>query len=129
MQKILPHLWFDKEAGEAARFYTSVFPDSAVGYVSMIPSTPSGDTEIVAFRLAGCEFMAISAGPVFKFNPSISFLVACRDGAEVEATVVGQGKDGKIVVFKKKRRKDYSVKRGHRQDYTEIVVNDIRLSR
>ena len=85
MQKILPHLWFDKEAGEAARFYTSVFPDSAVGYVSMIPSTPSGDTEIVAFRLAGCEFMAISAGPVFKFNPSISFLVACRDGAEVEA--------------------------------------------
>ena len=51
------------------------------------------------------------------------------EGAEVEATVVGQGRDAKIIIFKKKRRKDYSVKRGHRQDYTEIVVDDIRLSR
>ena len=51
------------------------------------------------------------------------------DGAEVAATVVGQGKDNKVIVFKKKRRRDYSVKRGHRQDFTEIVVNDIRLAR
>ena len=51
------------------------------------------------------------------------------EGAEVEATVVGQGKDKKVVVFKKKRRRDYSVKRGHRQDFTEILVDDIRLSR
>ncbi len=51
------------------------------------------------------------------------------NGAEVEATVVGQGKDKKVIVFKKKRRRDYSVKRGHRQDFTEIVVDDIRLAR
>ena len=49
------------------------------------------------------------------------------DGAKVEATVTGQGKDKKVIIFKKKRRKDYSVKRGHRQDFTEIVVNDIQL--
>jgi len=47
------------------------------------------------------------------------------DGASVEATVLGQGKDKKIIVFKKKRRRHYSVQRGHRQDFTEIVVNDI----
>jgi large subunit ribosomal protein L21 len=49
------------------------------------------------------------------------------EGAEVEATIVGQGKDKKIIIFKKKRRRDYSVKRGHRQDYTEITVDDILL--
>lgn len=46
-------------------------------------------------------------------------------GAEVEATVTGHGKDKKIIIFKKKRRKDYSVKRGHRQEFTEIKVEDI----
>lgn len=50
-------------------------------------------------------------------------------GAEIEATVIGHGKDKKIIVFKKKRRKDYSVKRGHRQDFTEIVVNDILINK
>jgi large subunit ribosomal protein L21 len=48
------------------------------------------------------------------------------DGAAVEATVTGQGKDKKIIVFKKKRRKDYSVKRGHREDFTEIIVDSIQ---
>ncbi|MFA6471306.1 MAG: 50S ribosomal protein L21 [Candidatus Latescibacterota bacterium] len=50
------------------------------------------------------------------------------DGAMVEATVLGQAKDKKIIVFKKKRRKDYSVKRGHRQDFTEIIVDNIQIS-
>jgi large subunit ribosomal protein L21 len=49
------------------------------------------------------------------------------DGVSVEATVTGQGKDKKIIIFKKKRRKDYSVKRGHRQDFTEIVVDNIQV--
>ena len=49
------------------------------------------------------------------------------DGAEVEATVVAQGKDKKVIVFKKKKRRDYSVKRGHRQDFTEIIVDNILL--
>ena len=75
MQKITPHLWFDQEARQAAEFYTSVFPDSKVTNVTMLHDTPSGDSEIVSFELAGQSFMAISAGPLFKFNPSVSFFV------------------------------------------------------
>ena len=75
MQKITPHLWFDKEAREAAEFYTSLFPDSNVTNITTLHDTPSGDTDIVSFELAGQSFMAISAGPLFKFNPSVSFFV------------------------------------------------------
>jgi len=75
MQKITPHLWFDKEAKEAVEFYTSVFPDSKITNTTTLHATPSGDTDIVSFELAGQSFMAISAGPLFKFNPSVSFFV------------------------------------------------------
>lgn len=76
MQKIVPHLWYDKEAKEAAEFYVSVFGnDSKVTNVSTLRDTPSGDTDVVFFTLWGYDFMAISAGPYFKFNPSISFMV------------------------------------------------------
>ena len=75
MQTITPHLWFDKEAREAAEFYVSLFPDSRVTNSTTLHDTPSGDSEIVSFELAGQSFMAISAGPVFKFNPSVSFIV------------------------------------------------------
>lgn len=77
MQKITPHLWFDKEAAEAARLYTSVFPHSRITNVTTIHEvpTPTGDCDIVSFELNGQPFMAISAGPLFKFNPSISFIV------------------------------------------------------
>jgi predicted 3-demethylubiquinone-9 3-methyltransferase (glyoxalase superfamily) len=75
MQKITPHLWFDKEAREAAEFYTSLFPDSKVTNITTLHDTPSGDSDIVSFELAGQSFMAISAGPLFKFNPSVSFFV------------------------------------------------------
>jgi predicted 3-demethylubiquinone-9 3-methyltransferase (glyoxalase superfamily) len=74
-QKIVPHLWFDTEAKEAAEFYTSAFPDSKILYVTAIHDTPSGDCDVVSFELAGQSFMAISAGPFFKFNPSVSFMV------------------------------------------------------
>ncbi|MGH2554465.1 MAG: VOC family protein, partial [Actinomycetota bacterium] len=69
MQKITPHLWFDTEAVEAAEFYSSTFPDSRVTDVTTISNTPSGDTDIVSFELWGQPFMAISAGPLFKFTP------------------------------------------------------------
>ena len=75
MEKITPHLWFDKEAKEAAAFYTSVFPASRIVNTSVIHDTPSGDCDIVSFELWGQEFMSISAGPLFKFNPSVSFMV------------------------------------------------------
>ena len=77
MQKITPHLWFDKEAKEAAEFYTSIFPNSRVTNLATIHEvpTPTGDCDIVSFELNGHPFMAISAGPLFKFNPSLSFMV------------------------------------------------------
>jgi predicted 3-demethylubiquinone-9 3-methyltransferase (glyoxalase superfamily) len=75
MQKITPHLWFDTEAREAAEFYSGVFPDSEVTNVTTLRDTPSGDTDVVSFRVAGHQLVAISAGPAFKINPSISFMV------------------------------------------------------
>jgi predicted 3-demethylubiquinone-9 3-methyltransferase (glyoxalase superfamily) len=74
-QKIVPHLWYDKEAKEAARFYTSIFPDSKVTSITTLHDTPSGDCDVVSFEIWGEKFMAISAGPLFKFNPSVSFIV------------------------------------------------------
>ncbi len=75
MQKIVPHLWFDKEAAEAAAFYASVFPESKVTSITRMEGTPSGDADMVIFELWNQKFMAISAGPIFKPNPSISFMV------------------------------------------------------
>ena len=74
-QRIIPHLWFDKQAKEAADFYTSLFPGSKITSTATLHNTPSGDSDIVSFELAGYQFMAISAGPLFKFNPSISFFL------------------------------------------------------
>lgn len=74
-QKIVPHLWFDQEALEAVHFYTSLFPQSAVTHVVTLRDTPSGDCDAVSFQLWGQRFEAINAGPLFRFNPSISFMV------------------------------------------------------
>lgn len=83
MQKITPHLWFDKEAKEAAEFYVSVFPNSKITNVTTLHDTPSGDADSVSFELNGQSFMAISAGPLFKFNESISFVIPCETQAEI----------------------------------------------
>lgn len=72
---IVPHLWFDKEAKEAAEFYCSVFSDSIIKYNTILPDTAGGDCETVSFTLSGHPFQAISAGPMFRFNPSISFIL------------------------------------------------------
>lgn len=74
-QPITPHLWFDTQAHEAAEFYCSVFPDSGIDAATRLRGTPSGDCDVLQFRLCGQPFMAISAGPHFRFNPSISFFV------------------------------------------------------
>jgi predicted 3-demethylubiquinone-9 3-methyltransferase (glyoxalase superfamily) len=74
-QNIVPHLWYDKEANEAAEFYASIFPDSKITNKTTLHDTPSGDSDVVSFELWGQKFMAISAGPFFKFNPSVSFIV------------------------------------------------------
>ncbi len=85
MQKIIPHLWFDTQAKEATAFYVALFKDSKVDNVATITGTPSGDSDIVNFTLAGKAFMAISAGPYFKLNPAISLFVTFDSEAEIEA--------------------------------------------
>ncbi|HML26382.1 MAG TPA: VOC family protein [Methanomethylovorans sp.] len=84
MQKIVPHLWFDTEAAEAAKFYTSLFRDSGIIDITQIHGTPSGTAETVTIELSGQEFMLISAGPFFTFPPAISFLIACGTTEEVD---------------------------------------------
>ena len=83
-QAIVPHLWYDKEAKEAAEFYTSIFADSRITNITTISDTPSGTVGIVSFELLGQEFMAMSAGPLFKFNESISFIVRCETQEEID---------------------------------------------
>ena len=84
MGTIVPHLWFDREAVEAAKFYTSTFRNSRVKRTSTLQDTPSGAVDLVSIDLIGQEFQLISAGPLFKFNPSVSFLVACKSAGEVD---------------------------------------------
>lgn len=83
-QKITPHLWFDKEAKEATEFYTSIFPESKITNVTTLHNTPSGTVDVVSFELSGQPFMAISAGPLFKFNESISFIINCETQEEID---------------------------------------------
>ncbi len=84
MQKITPHLWFDKEAVAAAEFYTSIFENSKITVNTKIHDTSSGDCDIVGFQIMGFNFMAISAGPIFKINPSISFSLNLKTKEEVQ---------------------------------------------
>jgi predicted 3-demethylubiquinone-9 3-methyltransferase (glyoxalase superfamily) len=84
MKKIIPHLWFDKEAKEAAEFYCSIFPNSKVKSVKTLHDTPSGDADVVSFELDGNPFMAISAGPYFKFSEAISFMIPCENQEEID---------------------------------------------
>ena len=84
MKQIVPHLWFDREAKEAAQFYTSLFDHSRIVSTTLLSDTPSGDAEAVSFELAGQPFEAISAGPIFKFNPSGSLTVLSTDVGEVK---------------------------------------------
>jgi predicted 3-demethylubiquinone-9 3-methyltransferase (glyoxalase superfamily) len=93
MRKITPHLWFDKEAREAAAFYTSLF-NGTIQQSSVLDNTPSGSVDIVTIDLAGMEFSLLSAGPLFKFTPAISFLVACETKEEVDALWAELSKGG-----------------------------------
>lgn len=84
MQKLVPYLWFDKEADEASKFYMSLFEGSKLKDKTILNDTPSGSVDMITIELAGQEFMLLSAGPLFKFTPAVSFLIACSSVAEVE---------------------------------------------
>ena len=80
MKKITPFLWFDGQAEEAMNFYVSVFKNSKV--LGLTPG-PNGSAQSVSFELDGQEFIGLNAGPNFKFNEAISFLVDCKTQEEV----------------------------------------------
>lgn len=92
LQKITPNLWFDHNAQEAVDFYTSVFPNSRILSTSYYPEENLPDFQkefagkplTIEFELDGQHFTAINAGPEFKFNESISFLIACKDQDEID---------------------------------------------
>src|ERR1700756_1648735 len=87
MQKITPFLWFDSQAEEAMKFYTSIFKNSKVGRVTRYGDAgpgPKGTVMSATFKLDGQEFMALNGGPLFKFSPAISFYVNCKTQKEVD---------------------------------------------
>jgi len=84
MQKITPCLWFEKDGEAISRFYTSVFNDSKIENFTTLHNTPSGTVEYVTLWLAGHPFSLLVAGPLFKFTPAVSFLVACKTKEEVD---------------------------------------------
>ncbi|MEV6977479.1 VOC family protein [Kitasatospora sp. NPDC093806] len=87
MQQITPCLWYDDQAEQAARYYTSVFPDSRITsvthYGEVGPGTP-GTVMTVAFELDGRSFVALNGGPIFPFTEAVSLQVQCDDQAEVD---------------------------------------------
>lgn len=93
MEKIVPHLWFDSEARTAAELYISTFPDSSLAGCTTLHDTPSGSCDILRVRLMGQPFQMINAGPLFKPNPSISFLVGCSTAEQVD-TLSGRLSEG-----------------------------------
>lgn len=93
MPKIVPHLWFDTQAVEAARMYTGIFSDAEVLSTVVLEGTPGQDSQTVGFKLAGQSFSAINGGPHFRLNPSISLMVICKTKEDVDAKwdVLSQG--------------------------------------
>ncbi len=94
-QRITPNLWFDGCAREAVDYYVSVFPDSKILHTAHYPKSKeegladfqanlAGKPLVIEFELAGQRFIAINAGPEFKFNEAVSFAVSCRDQEEID---------------------------------------------
>jgi predicted 3-demethylubiquinone-9 3-methyltransferase (glyoxalase superfamily) len=85
--KIRPFLWFDTEAEEAAKFYTSIFRQSKIGAISRYPEGspgPAGQVMTVEFEIEGQAFVALNGGPQFKFTEAVSFMVECEDQKEID---------------------------------------------
>jgi predicted 3-demethylubiquinone-9 3-methyltransferase (glyoxalase superfamily) len=98
MQQIVPHLWFDTQAVEAASWYVSLFEHSEIIRVSQLHDTPSGDVDTVEFTLDGVDFSAISAGPYFTLNAAVSLMVTCRSMEEVDRLYASLGEGATILM-------------------------------
>ncbi|MBK5720367.1 VOC family protein [Dysgonomonas sp. Marseille-P4677] len=91
IQKIIPCLWFDHQAEEAVKFYTSLFESSKIGRIIRYTEAGQGDHQMppgsvmtIEFTLDGQEFLALNGGPVFKFNEAVSFIINCDTQAEID---------------------------------------------
>lgn len=85
--KITPFFWFDTQAEEAAKFYTSIFPNSKITQIarySEVGPGPAGSVMTVGFELDGQPYTALNGGPLFQFNESVSFVVHCKTQQEVD---------------------------------------------
>ncbi|UCS95852.1 VOC family protein [Echinicola marina] len=93
--KIIPNLWFDKNAKEAAEYYVAIFPDGKISNITYYPKTAeeglaefqkdfAGKVLTVEFEILGMKFIGINAGPLFKFNESVSFMITCKDQDEID---------------------------------------------
>ncbi|HSD64426.1 MAG TPA: VOC family protein [Ignavibacteriaceae bacterium] len=105
MQKIIPFLWFDNNAEEAAKFYTSLFKNSKTGKVvryteasAKASGMPEGSAMTVPFEIEGYKFTAINGGPVFKFTPAISFFVNSESKDEIQKLWDKLSQDGKALM-------------------------------
>ena len=104
-QKIIPNLWFDSEAEDAARFYTSLFNDSKIGTISHygkegfeIHGQPEGKVMTAEFAIEGYTFIGINGGPFFTFSPAVSFFIECSSKAEIESLWTALSAGGKILM-------------------------------
>lgn len=100
-QKITPFLWFEDRAEEAMELYTSLFPNSQIDLLHRWPKgLPQPENKVMAgvFTLDGCSFCAFDAGPMFKFNSSISFMVVVDTAEEIDALWEELAKDGTVLM-------------------------------
>ncbi|HET9238272.1 MAG TPA: VOC family protein [Oligoflexus sp.] len=84
MKKIIPHIWFETQARDAASWYTGIFKDSRILFETSLAGTPSGTVQVISLQLMGQEFQFLNAGPLFDRNPSFSYMIACSTAAEVD---------------------------------------------
>ncbi|HEM6371851.1 TPA: VOC family protein [Streptococcus suis] len=97
MQTIIPHLWYDTEAKEAAEFYVDLF-GGKIDWTYTITDTPSGDSDLVQFQLGDMTLAAISAGPYFKLNESMSLMVSVADKADVTRLYEALSDGGRVLM-------------------------------
>jgi predicted 3-demethylubiquinone-9 3-methyltransferase (glyoxalase superfamily) len=91
MQRITPFLWFNDNAEEAVKFYTSIFKKSKIGKIARYDEAgekaagrPAGSVMTIEFEIEGQDFIALNGGPHFKFNEAVSFVVSCKTQTEVD---------------------------------------------
>jgi predicted 3-demethylubiquinone-9 3-methyltransferase (glyoxalase superfamily) len=103
VRRIAPCLWFDDQAEEAAKYYTSIFRNSKIGTIARYGEAghefhgrPAGSVMTVAFELDGQPFTALNGGPLFRFNEAISFQVMCETQEEVDYYWEKLGRGGDV---------------------------------